>query len=160
MYHFVDRLSKATPVYVSAHLKPPWARRHSFAAPLKSSRGREEVSWSPMPSSRPTCQIGFRLHESLRLCHRRAAALPLLHGFRTWDCDYALIKDQKDFFWVFSSPLCILTCSLSSPYNTKSSLRRTTIPFRFMGKVLFRAHHSMFISFSQKIEIHYIFIIL
>lgn len=41
--------------------------------PLQSSRGCEEVSLSPMPSSRPICQIGFKPHESLRLCHRRAA---------------------------------------------------------------------------------------
>lgn len=41
--------------------------------PLQSSRGCEEVSLSPMPSSRPICQIGFKSHESLRLCHRRAA---------------------------------------------------------------------------------------
>ena len=54
-----------------------------------------------MPSSRPTCQIGFRLHESLRLCHRRAAVLPLLHGFCTWDCDYALIKDQRECLLMF-----------------------------------------------------------
>ena len=41
--------------------------------PLQSSRGCEEVSLSPTPSSRPICQIGFKPHESLRLCHRRAA---------------------------------------------------------------------------------------
>ena len=41
--------------------------------PLQSSRGCEEVSLSPTPSSRPICQIGFKPHESLWLCHRRAA---------------------------------------------------------------------------------------
>ena len=41
--------------------------------PLQSSRGCEEVSLFPTPSSRPICQIGFKPHESLRLCHRRAA---------------------------------------------------------------------------------------
>ena len=41
--------------------------------PLQSSRGCEEASLSPTPSSRPICQIGFKPHESLRLCHRRAA---------------------------------------------------------------------------------------
>lgn len=41
--------------------------------PLQSSRGCEEVSLSPMPSSRPICQTRLKLHESLRLCHRCAA---------------------------------------------------------------------------------------
>ena len=36
--------------------------------PLQSSRVCEEVSLSPTPSSRPICQIGFKPHESLRLC--------------------------------------------------------------------------------------------
>ena len=52
--------------------------------PLQSSRGCEEVSLSPMPSSRPICQTGLKLHRS-GYAIVALPALPLLHEFRTWD---------------------------------------------------------------------------
>ena len=54
-------------------IAPPRHLTNAAETPLQSSRGCEEVSLSPMPSSRPICQIGFKPHESLRLCHRRVA---------------------------------------------------------------------------------------
>ena len=60
--------------------------------PLQSSRGCEEVSLSPMPSSRPICQIGFKPHESLRLCHRRAARFIALAWGSYWGCGIPLSR--------------------------------------------------------------------
>lgn len=63
--------------------------------PLQSSRGCEEVSLSPMPSSRPICQIGFKSHESLRLCHRRAARFIALAWVSYLGCGMPLSRYKR-----------------------------------------------------------------
>ena len=76
-------------------IAPPRHLTNAAETPLQSSRGCEEVSLSPMPSSRPICQIGFKPHESLRLCHRRAArfiALAWVSYLRLRLCTYQRSK--------------------------------------------------------------------